>query len=248
MKLQGKTALITGGTSGIGLATAQLLQQEGARVAVTGRSAENLACAREILGPDALVIESDCGNLAAIDHLIEAVGAAFRQLDILVLNAGIASPAPLEAVSEEAFDAMVSTNFKGVFFTLQRALPLLHEGSSVVVTTSITNRLGTPNFSIYGACKAALRSMVSSLALELIPRKIRVNAVSPGPIATPMFDRFGLPTEVSQAIQQEIQRKSPIQRFGQPTELARVILFLASDDSAYVVGEEIVVDGGMSLL
>ncbi len=248
MKLQGKTALVTGGTSGIGLATAQLLQREGARVAVTGRSPENLARAREALGPDALVIESDCGRLADIGHLVETVGSAFRHLDILVLNAGIASPAPLEAVSEDAFDAMVSTNFKGVFFTLQKVLPLLQEGSSVVVTTSITNRLGTPNFSVYGACKAALRAMVGSLALELIPRKIRVNAVSPGPIATPMFDRFGLPAEVSQAIQQEIQKKSPIQRFGQPEELARAILFLASEDSSYMVGEEIVVDGGMSLL
>lgn len=249
MKLQGKTALITGGTSGIGLATAQLFQAAGARVAVTGRSPDNIAHAREILGPSALVVGSDTSRIDAIAALVDTVGTwSVNGLDALILNAGIAAPAPLEAVTESAFDAVVSTNFKGVFFTAQKALPLLRPGSAIVITTSITNRLGSPNFSVYGACKAALRSLTGSLALELISRGIRVNAVSPGPIATPMFDRFGIPTEMSQAIQAEIQRKSPIQRFGTPQELAQAILFLASDDASYMVGEEIVVDGGMSLL
>lgn len=247
-KLAGKTALITGGTSGIGLATAKLFQAEGARVIVTGRSPENLAQARETLGNEALVIASDTGNLEEIRALIGTVSRSTERLDALILNAAIAKPAPLETVSEAAFDETVAINFKGVFFTLQQALPLLREGSSVVVTTSITNRLGSPNFTVYGACKAALRSLVSSLALELIPRKIRVNAISPGPIATPMFDRFGLPAEVAQAIKTEIQDKSPIRRFGDPAEIAKVHLFLASDDSSYLVGEEIVVDGGISLL
>lgn len=248
MKLQGKTALITGGTSGIGLATAQLLQQEGARVAVTGRSAENIARAREILGPDALVIESDCCQVAEIERLIETIGTAFRHLDVLVLNAGIASPAPLEAVSEASFDEVVAVNCKGVFFTLQKALPLMGDGGSVIVTTSITNRVAAPIFSVYAACKAAQRSLVSSLALELIPRGIRVNAVSPGPISTPGFHNIGLPPEVTQSIQKQIEGKAPTRRLGTSDEVARAILFLASDESSYVVGEELVVDGGLSLL
>jgi NAD(P)-dependent dehydrogenase (short-subunit alcohol dehydrogenase family) len=247
-KLNGKTTLVTGGSSGIGLATAQLLQAAGAWVAVTGRSPTSLDSARQLLGPNALVYASDTGNCADIDTLFADLGKHFDGLDILVLNAGIAAPAPLEAVSETAFDEALAVNFKGVFFTLQKALPLLRAGASVVVTTSITNRLGSPNFSVYGACKAALRSLVASLSLELIPRKIRINAVSPGPIATPMFDRFGLPPEISAAIQNEIAQKSPSGRFGTPEEVAQTILFLASEESSYIVGQEIVVDGGMSLL
>lgn len=247
-RLNGKTALITGGTSGIGLATAQLFLAEGARVAITGRNAVSLTNAREQLGPNALVYRSDAANIADIDALFADLGQQFDGLDLLVLNAGTAAPAPLEAVSEGAFDEALAVNFKGVFFTLQKALPLLHEGSSVVITTSITNRLGSPNFSVYAGCKAALRSLVASLSLELIPRKIRLNAVSPGPIATPMFDRLGLPDEVSRAIRNEIEQKSPSRRFGTPDEVAKTILFLASDEASYIVGQEIVVDGGMSLL
>lgn len=248
MKLVGKTALITGGSSGIGLATAKLFQAQGARVAITGRSAESLALARTVLGEQALICRSDTSCLADIHKLMETLDREFGHLDVLVLNAGVAAPSPLEAVSEESFDQTLNTNFKGVFFTLQGGLKLLREGGSVVVITSITNQLASPNFSVYGACKAALRSLVASLAIELIPRKIRVNAVSPGPIDTPMYDRLGLPEEVSRAIRGEIQGKSPIRRFGAPDEVARAILFLASDDASYMVGEEIVVDGGMSLL
>ncbi len=247
-KLEGKTALITGGSSGIGLATAKLFQEHGAKVAITGRSDESLAVARTVLGDRALVCKSDTSNLADIQSLMETLSAEFGHLDILVLNAGVAAPAPLEVVSEDSFDQTVNTNFKGVFFTLQGAVKLMRDGGAVVVTTSITNQLASPNFSVYGACKAALRSLVASMAIELIPRGIRVNAISPGPIATPMFDRFGLPAEVSLAIREEIQGKSPIRRFGTPQEAAKAILFLASDDASYLVGEEIVVDGGMSLL
>lgn len=247
-RLNGKTALITGGTSGIGLATARLFQAEGARLAITGRNPVSLDQAREQFGPNARVYRSDIGNIADSDALFADLARHFDGLDLLVLNAGTAAPAPLEAVGEAAFDAALAVNFKGVFFTLQKALPLLREGSSVVVTTSITNRLGSPNFSVYAACKAALRSLVASLALELIPRKIRLNAVSPGPIATPMFDRLGLPDEVSRAIRHEIEQKSPSRRFGTPDEVAKTILFLASDEASYIVGQEIVVDGGMSLL
>ncbi|HLO61351.1 MAG TPA: SDR family oxidoreductase [Azonexus sp.] len=247
-RLNGKTALITGGSSGIGLATAQLFQAEGARVAVTGRSTESLQPAGQLLGEQALLIASDAANLKSIEQLMIQVANTLGGLDILVLNAGVARPAPLEMTDEEQFDETADTNFKGVFFAIQKALPILRPGASIIVTTSITNQLGSPNFSVYAACKAALRSLVGSLALELIARQIRINAVSPGPIATPMFDRFGLPAEASQAIKAQIQAKSPIGRFGGPDELAKVNLFLASDDSSYIVGEEIVVDGGMSLL
>jgi NAD(P)-dependent dehydrogenase (short-subunit alcohol dehydrogenase family) len=247
-RLKGKTALITGGTSGIGLATAKLFRAEGARLAITGRDPERLAAAQAELGDETLVIRSEAGSLAEIETLIAQVKARFGQLDVLFLNAGTAKPAPAEMTTEEQFDEVIVTNLKGVFFTIQKALPLLGGNASIIVTTSITNQLGSPHFSVYGASKAALRSLVQSLSLELIDRGIRVNAISPGPIDTPIFDRIGLPPEVAQGIKGEIERKSPIKRFGTPEEVAKVALFLASDDSAYVVGEEIVVDGGMSLL
>lgn len=247
-KLQGKSVLITGGTSGIGLATARLFRDEGAQLAITGRDPEKLSSAREELGSDTLVVRSEAGNLEEIDLLMEQVKQRLGQLDVLFLNAGVATAAPVEHVSESLFDEIMGINFKGMFFTIQKALPLLSNNASIIVTTSITNQLGTPNFSVYGASKAALRSLVQSLSLELIERGIRVNAISPGPIATPIFDRFGIPPDAVQFIRGEIERKSPSKRFGTPDEVARVALFLASDDSTYVVGEEIVVDGGMSLL
>jgi NAD(P)-dependent dehydrogenase (short-subunit alcohol dehydrogenase family) len=247
-RLKGKNVLITGGSSGIGLATAKLFQNEGASLIVTGRSQESLACAQQELGADALVIRSDAASAVQIESLMEQVKVRFEKLDVLLLNAGVAKAAPIEQVSESLFDEIMDINFKGVFFTIQKALPLFTGSASVIVTTSITNQLGSPNFSIYGASKAALRSVVKSLGLELIGRGVRVNAISPGPIATPIFDRFGLPSDMVMAIKAEIEKKSPIKRFGMPDEIARVALFLASDDSAYVVGEEIVVDGGMSLL
>lgn len=247
-RLQGKTALITGGSSGIGLATARLFQAEGARVAVTGRDPAGLAAARAALGPEALVLASDAGSLTGLDALFAEVQQHFGRLDILFLNAGISAALPLEHAAEAQFDEIMRVNVKGVFFAVQKALPLLAPAASVIVTTSITNRLGSPHFSLYAASKAALRSLVQSFALELAGRGVRVNAISPGPIETPIYDRVGLPAEMVQGIKGEIARKSPRGRFGTPEEVAKVALFLASDDSAYLLGEEIVVDGGMSLL
>lgn len=247
-RLEGKTVLITGGTSGIGLATARLFHSEGARLAITGRDPEKLAATQAEFGSETLTIRSEAGNLAEIDAMMTQIKLHFGQLDALFLNAGIATPAPLELVTEASFDETVSINFKGVFFSIQKALPLLGKSSSIIVTTSIANQLGSPNFSVYGASKAALRSLVKSLSLELIKRGIRINAISPGPISTPIFDRFGLPADAVLARKLEIERKSPCKRFGTPDEIAKVALFLASDDSSYIVGEEVVVDGGMSLL
>ncbi len=247
-KLEGKTVLITGGSSGIGLATARLFRDEGARLVVTGRSAGSLAHAQQELGSETLVLCSDAGNLAEIGALMAQVKNRFQHLDVLFVNAAVAKPAPMEQVSEAQFDETVGINFKGVFFTIQKALPLFSANASIIATTSVSNRKGAPNFSVYAASKAALRSLVQSLSLSLIGRGIRINAISPGPIATPMFDRFGLPDEVVQATKNQMELKSPIKRFGRPEEIARLALFLASDDSSYMVGEEIVVDGGISLV
>ena len=247
-KLQGKTVLITGGSSGIGLASAKLFRDEGAQLAITGQDPDGLALAQEELGSETLVIRSNAGNLAEIESLMKQVDQRFKRLDVLFINAAIAKAAPIEQVSETQFDEIMGINCKGAFFTIQNALPLFGNRASITVTTSITNQLGSPNFSVYGASKAALRSLVQSLSLELIGRGIRINAISPGPIATPMFERFGLPADMVRAIKSEIEHKSPLQRFGTPEEIAKVALFLASDDASYLVGEEIVVDGGMSLL
>lgn len=247
-KLIGKTALITGGTSGIGLATAQLFDAEGARLLITGRSPDSLARASAVLGGRATVLASDAGDLAAIDLLIAYAKEHLGKLDVLFLNAGIAKAGALEDMSEADFDALISVNLKGVFFTLQKALPLLNPGASVIVTTSISNRFGTPKASVYAASKAALHSLVQALALELIGRGIRVNAICPGPIDTPMLGRMGLTEDMLKIRKAKIQETSPCKRFGSPAEVAKVALFLASDDSTYVVGEEIVVDGGISLL
>ena len=246
-KLKGKTALITGGTSGIGLASAALFLDEGARVAATGRDADGLARAQEKLGPEALVLEGDVSRLGRIDAVLAQVQQRFGTLDVLFVNAGVAKATPLGQVTEAQFDEMAGINFKGAYFTIQKALPLLSRGASVIVTTSISGRIATPNFALYGATKAAMSSLVKSLSLALAERGVRINAISPGPIATPIFDRFGLPDAMLQAKKQEIESKSPLKRFGTPEEVARIALMLASDDSAYMTGEEIVVDGGMSL-
>lgn len=247
-KLSGKNVLITGGSSGIGLATAKLFLEQGARVAITGRNAQALTQANQTLGGDALTLQCDASNVSEIEDAMATLKARWGQIDVLLVNAAIAGPAPFEAVTEAHFDELSGVNFKGVFFTVQKALPLLSAKASVIVTTSISNQMGSPNFSVYAACKAALRSLVQTLGLELIGRGIRINAISPGPITTPMWGKFGMPDDAAQAVREDVQRKSPIKRFGESDEVAQVALFLASDDSSYIVGQEIVVDGGMSLL
>src|SRR5438105_350765 len=234
-KLAGKTALITGGTSGIGLAAARLFLEQGARVAITGRDTAALAQARHALGGDVVVLQSDAGKLADIDHLMASLREHWERLDVLFVAAAVAGPAPFESVTETQFDELLAVNLKGVFFTVQKALPLLAPKASVILTTSIANQMGSPNFSVYAASKAALRSLAQTLALELIGRGVRVNAISPGPIATPIWGKFGLPEDAAQAVKDEVQRKSPARRFGEPEEVARAALFLACDDASYIV-------------
>jgi NAD(P)-dependent dehydrogenase (short-subunit alcohol dehydrogenase family) len=247
-KLSGKTALITGGNGGIGLATAKLFREHGARVAITGRDAESLARAQDALGGDTLVLRSDTGKLTDIESAMRQIQEHFGHLDILFVNAGTSQPAPFELVTEERFDEINAINFKGSFFMIQKALPLLAKNASVIVTTSISNQKGSPNFSVYAACKAAQRSLVQTLSMELIERGIRVNAISPGPIDIPGFgSRWGVPPETVRMARDEFVSKSPMKRFGKPEEIARTALFLASDDSSYIVGAELVVDGGVTL-
>jgi NAD(P)-dependent dehydrogenase (short-subunit alcohol dehydrogenase family) len=247
-KLAGKTALVTGGSGGIGLATAKLFLEHGARVAITGRDAAALESARVALGGDVLALQSDASRIEDIEGLMAEIACLWGKLDVLIVNAGISGLAPFGAVTEAQFDHVVAVNFKGAFFTIQKALALLANGSSVILTTSIANQMGSPNGSVYAASKAAMRSLTQTLALELIGQGVRVNAISPGPIATPIWGKFGLPGAVENAVKEGIQSKSPIHRFGEPDEVARAALFLASGDASYIVGQEIVVDGGMSLL
>lgn len=243
-RLAGKRAVITGGTTGIGLATAQLFLQEGARVAITGQSPERLEEARRMLGPDAQVIKSDAGSISDTEAMMAEVGRAFGGIDVLFLNAGIAKFAPLGHVTEAFFDEHFDVNVKGVLFTVQKADPLLQPGASVIVTTSNSNRIGLAGTVVYAATKAATRSMVRVLANELAGRVIRVNAVCPGPIETPIFGKTGLPQEQLQSIAASMITKIPLGRTGQPDEIAKVALFLASDDSSFMTGAEIVADGG----
>ena len=243
----GKTAVITGGTSGIGLATAKLFLREGAKVLVTGRTPKTLDSARAELGDGAIVVHSDAASLTDIEALAGKVKEAFGSLDVLFSNAGLARPAPFEQMSEAVYDEMFALNAKGPYFTVQKLLPLMTEGSAVVLTTSVANEMGVPQVSAYGAAKAALRSFARTLAAELLPRGIRVNAVSPGPIATPILGKIGLPKEMIDQFTAQMQEDNPMKRFGQPEEVARAVAFLAFE-ATYTTGAEIVVDGGATQL
>lgn len=236
-------ALITGGTSGIGRATAELLHGRGYGVAVTGRNPDTLAKARQELPDDVLVVPADSASLDDTAHLMTEVEERFGTIDLLFLNAGVFTPAPIADVTEESFDAQVGINFKGQYFTLQQALPLLNDGASVVLTVGIGASRGAPGATVAAATRGALLTMLPSLALELAPRRIRVNAVSPGPIATPLFDKLGVPDDAREAM----RRTVPFQRFGTGEDIAGIVAFLASDAAGYITGQEIVAAGGYGL-
>ncbi len=248
MKLQGKVAVVTGGNSGIGLAITREFTEQGAHVVVFGRNAETLDEAVQSIGNGTLGVQGDVTRLADLDRLYQETVARFGKIDILVANAGIARPAPLDRTDEALFDLTSDINFKGAFFTVQKAVPHLNDGASIILVTSAGNVKGLPNFSVYVATKAAVRSLARSFSAELLPRGIRVNALSPGPIETPIFGRMGLPEEAMDGIAAKMTEMLPIKRFGKPEEMAKAALFLASSDSSYVVGAELVADGGMSQL
>ena len=245
-KLDGKVALITGGTTGIGLATAKLFQAEGAQVVVTGRSPDALASALQELGPRALVLRSDAGKLSDIDKLVADVEAKFGRIDILFANAGVAKFALLDQTDERAFDEQFQTNVKGVYFTVQKALRLIPDGGIILLNASVVSKKGFPTTSIYSATKAAVRSFGRTLAAELAPRRIRVNTISPGPIATPIFGKLGLDAAATKQVEENMAQSVGLKRFGQADEIARAALFLASEDSSFVVGAELFVDGGLA--
>lgn len=246
--LEGKVAVITGGNSGIGLAAARRFVREGAKVALFGRDATTLDAAVAELGGDAIGVAGDVQSLADLDRLYEAVKDRFGSIDLLFVNAGVANMRPIEDVDETHFDQVFGVNVKGAYFTVQKALPLMEDGGAIVLNTSIANQLGSPNMSVYAASKAALRSLARTFAAELVSRGIRVNAVSPGPIETPIFSRLDLPAEAMEDMAAAFVSQVPLKRFGAADEVASAVLFLSSPESSFVLGHELVVDGGMSQL
>ena len=245
-KYEGKNVVITGGSSGLGLATARLLVGEGARVLITGRNQAALDAARDQLGDNANAVRSDASSLADIDALADRVNAEFGTVDALFANAGVNGFAPFEATSEELFDELLTINAKGPYFTVQKLVPLLAEGSGVVLTTSVVNVLGLPALSAYAASKAALRSMTRSMARELLPLKIRVNAVSPGPIDSGILEK-SMPPEAAEQTKAQMAADIPMLRVGTPDEIAKAVAFLAFD-ATFTTGAELAVDGGGSQL
>ncbi|PZU25535.1 MAG: short-chain dehydrogenase [Shinella sp.] len=247
-RLAGKTALITGGTSGIGLETAKQFLAEGARVAITGTNPKTIDAARGELGDEVLIIRADASDVAAQKTVAVEIENRFGKLDILFVNAGVADLRPIESWDEAGFDRTFDINVKGPFFLIQALLPLLSNPASIVLNTSVNAHIGMPTSSVYGASKAALLSMTRTLSGELIGRGIRVNAISPGPVATPLYGKLGLSEEGAKAMAAGVLSQVPAARFGTPMEIAKAVVFLASDEASFTVGAELLIDGGMGNL
>jgi NAD(P)-dependent dehydrogenase (short-subunit alcohol dehydrogenase family) len=246
-RLEGKVAVVTGGNSGIGLAAAKRLQEEGARVAIAGRSKKTLDEAMIAIGKDVIAVQADVSIAKDLDRLYATVSQRLGKIDILFANAGIYKFAPFTATTEELYDELFDINARGVYFTIQKALPLLNDGASIIINTSVAGEIGVANGTVYAATKSALRSFTRSIAAELVDRGIRVNAVSPGPIETPAgFARTGLPKEQIDQFIQDVVAKVPMKRIGQPSEIASAVAFLASSDASFMTGAEITIDGGMA--
>jgi NAD(P)-dependent dehydrogenase (short-subunit alcohol dehydrogenase family) len=247
-RLEGKVAVVTGGNSGIGLASAKRLHEEGARVVITGRDRRTLDAAVSAVGAGTVAIQTDVSKLEDIDRLFSVVESKLGKIDVLFANAGVAKFAPYSASQAAVFDELFATNVKGAYFTLQKALPHLNDGASVILNTSVAGSKGTENMGIYAATKAAVRSFARTAATELQGRNIRVNAVAPGPIATPIFGRLGMTEEQVRGFQASISASVPMRRIGRAEEVASAVAFLASDDASYITGVELNVDGGMANL
>jgi NAD(P)-dependent dehydrogenase (short-subunit alcohol dehydrogenase family) len=247
-RFQGKTVLVTGGSTGIGLAAAQAYAAEGARVVITGRDAAALAAAREQIGHGALALRNDASDAGAAPALAGAIRDAGLTLDAVFINAGMAKFSSLAEAGPELWDQTFDTNVKGAYFQLQALLPLLNRGAAIVLNGSVNAHIGMPGSSIYAASKAALISLARTLSGELLAQGIRVNVVSPGPVATPLYDKLGLEPQTLKETAARIQSQVPLGRFATPAEIASTVLHLTADESAFVVGAEIVVDGGMSRL
>ena len=245
---QGKVAVITGGSSGLGLATAQRFVREGAFVYLTGRRQNDLNMAAALIGGGVAPVRGDVQNLGDLDHLYETIKQEKGKIDILVANAGFIDPQPLVDTTEENFDRTFGTNVRGLLFTVQKALPLFREGGSIILISSIAAFKGIPRYTAYSATKASVRSFVRTWTAELKDRGIRVNAISPGAIDTPIIDAQAATKEGADAIRASFTAATPLNRLGRPEEIAAAALFLASDESSYVAGADLVVDGGLSAL
>lgn len=243
--LKGKKAVITGGNSGIGYATAKQMKEAGASVVITGRDADKVRQAATELGVTGIV--ADTADLAAVGKLVAQVKDQLGEVDILFVNAGVFYPTPVGQIDEAVFDKQMAINFKGAVFTLEKFLPLLKDGASVINLSSVNAYTGMPNTAVYAASKAAMNSYTRTAATELAPRKIRVNAVNPGPVATPIFGKTGLDEATLSGFAAAIQNRVPLKRVGLPEEVAKLVTFLASDDAAYITGAEYNIDGGINV-
>jgi NAD(P)-dependent dehydrogenase (short-subunit alcohol dehydrogenase family) len=246
-RLENKRALITGATSGIGLETARQFLSEGARVAITGTTGSGLDSARRELGDAVIAVASDAGAPTSQPKLAETIRQRVGGLDVLVINAGVADLRPIEQWDETSFDRSLAINFKGPFFLIQSLLPLLANPASIVLNASINAHIGMPNTSVYGASKAALLSLARTLSGELAGRGVRVNAISPGPVITPLHRKLGLSDEQAKSFAEQLTAQMPAHRFGRPEEIAKTIVFLASDEASFIVGSDVIIDGGLSL-
>lgn len=242
-RLSGKSAVITGGTTGIGFATAKLFMEEGASVLITGRNEDNLRTAKDSL-PDVITVQSDAGDMDAVRAFPDCVKTELGTVDIVFLNAGVAKLVRAEEITESLYDTVFNINVKCLFFTAQGLLPLMNKDSSFIINSSAIRHMGAPTASIYAASKAANHAMAKSLAHEWIGRGVRVNVISPGPIRTPIYGKFGLTQQQVDGFVEAAIEQTPIGRFGRPEEVAETALFLASSASSFIVGEEILVDGG----
>jgi NAD(P)-dependent dehydrogenase (short-subunit alcohol dehydrogenase family) len=243
-----KTVVITGGSSGIGLAAARQFAAEGARLVVTGRNDAALQAAADSIGKKALGIKADVTNPSDLDKLFSTIKEQVGRIDVLFVNAGVAKVASVADTTEALFDEISDTNFKGAYFTAQKSLLLLNDGGAVIFTSSYFDEFGMAGTSVVSATKAAVRSLTRTLASELLPRRIRVNAISPGVINTPIFEKLGVSKQVVEEIGKALQQKIPFKRFGSPEEIAKAVAFLASSDASYITGVELAVDGGLTQL
>ncbi len=243
--LKGKVAVVTGGNSGIGYQSAKQMKDAGARVIITGRDESKVKIAANELG--VLGFKADAANINETNQLVEFVKKEFGKIDILFVNAGIFAPAPVGQITEEMFDHQMGINFKGAVFTIEKFLPILNEGASVINLSSVNAYTGMPNTAVYAASKAALNSYTRTAATELAPRKIRINSVNPGPIYTPIFGKAGFPEEQLKGFAQAMQNRVPLKRFGQPEDVANLVVFLASEKASFITGGEYNIDGGINI-
>ncbi len=244
-KLENKVAVVTGGNSGIGYASAKAFKEAGATVIITGRSEDRVREAATELGVRGIV--ADVSKLPALDSLVSTVESEFGKVDILFINAGIFQPAPVGSITEEMFDHQMGINFKGAVFTLEKFLPILNDNASVLNLSSVNAYTGMPNTAVYAASKAALNSFTRTAATELAPRQIRVNAINPGPVNTPIFGKTGLPEEQLESFAEHMRNQVPLKRFGTPEDIASLVVFLASDDASFITGGEYNIDGGIAI-